>query len=190
MNELWALPFGLKRLQLILLLVSQTAQACPQCDRLARVPQIGTSGSLSRTLGSTPLSRRQGRAPTSLYVSIPSSTHSKWGPRQVACPLCALGGAKGWCVSTWHHHQPPSRPIPASNMGKSPWSCCWFFCLCGCTMWHAGSWFLDQGSNPCSLQRQHGVLTTRPPGKSLALLSVWVLRVPSKTQVPVAPRCK
>ena len=59
MNEPRALPFELKRLWLIQLLVSQTAQACPQCDRLARVPQIRTSGSLSRTLRSTPF-RMQG----------------------------------------------------------------------------------------------------------------------------------
>lgn len=54
----------------------------------------------------------------------------------------------------------------------------------------AGPHFPDQGSNPCSLQQKHRVPTTRPPGKSLALLSVQVLRVPSKTQVPVAPCCK
>lgn len=144
MNEPRALPFELKRLWLIQLLVSQTAQACPQCDRLARVPQIRTSGSLSRTLRSTPSLPDAGpgllhlRAP----VSIPFSTHSKWGPRQVACPLCALGGAKGWCVSTWHHHQPPSQAIPESNMGKSSWSCSFFFFEgggCCYTKWHAGS---------------------------------------------------
>ena len=31
----------------------------------------------------------------------------------------------------------------------------------------AGSYFPDQGSNPCSLQWKHGILTTGPPGKSL-----------------------
>ena len=31
----------------------------------------------------------------------------------------------------------------------------------------AGSYFPDQGSNPCSLQWTHGILTTGPPGKSL-----------------------
>ena len=34
-------------------------------------------------------------------------------------------------------------------------------------MWHAGYYFPDQGSNPCSLHWKHGVLTTGPSsGKS------------------------
>ena len=31
---------------------------------------------------------------------------------------------------------------------------------------HAGSYFPDQGWNPCPLQWKHGFLTTGPPGKS------------------------
>ena len=32
-------------------------------------------------------------------------------------------------------------------------------------MWHAGSYFSDQGSNPCPLQWKNGVLTTGRPRK-------------------------
>ena len=39
--------------------------------------------------------------------------------------------------------------------------------LFGHAMWHARSYFLDKGSNPCPLQWKHGVLTTKPPGNSL-----------------------
>lgn len=34
---------------------------------------------------------------------------------------------------------------------------------------HVGSWFPNQGSNPCHLQWKHRVLTTRPLGKCLSL---------------------
>ena len=37
----------------------------------------------------------------------------------------------------------------------------------GYTLWHAGSQFPDQGSNPRPLQWNCRVLTTGPPGKSL-----------------------
>ena len=33
--------------------------------------------------------------------------------------------------------------------------------------WLVGSWFPDQGSNPCPLQWKRGVLTTGLPGKSV-----------------------
>ena len=33
-------------------------------------------------------------------------------------------------------------------------------------LWHAGSEFLDQGLNSCTLKWKHGVLTTGPPGKA------------------------
>ena len=45
-----------------------------------------------------------------------------------------------------------------------------FLFLFGCTAWHAGSWFPDQGLNPCPLQWKWGVLITGPPGKSLNIL--------------------
>ena len=38
--------------------------------------------------------------------------------------------------------------------------------LSGRTTWHTGSYFPDQGWNPCPLQRKLKVLTTGPPGKS------------------------
>ena len=41
------------------------------------------------------------------------------------------------------------------------------FFLLGRALWHAGSQFPDQGSNPYPLQWNNGVLTTGPPGKSL-----------------------
>ena len=41
-----------------------------------------------------------------------------------------------------------------------------FFSLFGLAAWHVGSYFPDQGSNPCPLQWTLGALTTRPPGKS------------------------
>ena len=48
-----------------------------------------------------------------------------------------------------------------------------FFFFFGHTMWHLGSWFPDQGWNPCPLHWKHGVWTTGPPGKfPLGLLSV------------------
>ena len=40
-----------------------------------------------------------------------------------------------------------------------------FFFFCGTTRW-VGSQFLDQGSNPCPLNWQHGIPTTGSPGKS------------------------
>ena len=39
----------------------------------------------------------------------------------------------------------------------------------GCTMWHAGSWFPDLGSNLCPLHWKCRVLTTILPGKSIFL---------------------
>ena len=36
-------------------------------------------------------------------------------------------------------------------------------------MWHAGSWFPNQGLNPCCLQWKYRVLTTGSQGKSLIL---------------------
>ena len=41
------------------------------------------------------------------------------------------------------------------------------FLLFGHATWHAGSLFPDQWLNLRALQRKHGILTTRPPGKSL-----------------------
>ena len=35
---------------------------------------------------------------------------------------------------------------------------------------HVGSWFPNQGSNPCPMHWEHGVLTTGPPGKSLCVV--------------------
>ena len=42
-----------------------------------------------------------------------------------------------------------------------------FFFLFGHAVWHVGSEFPDQGSNPCPLQWKHGVPTTGLPGKSV-----------------------
>ena len=43
----------------------------------------------------------------------------------------------------------------------------WFFvCLFGHATQHVGSWFPEQGSDPCLLQCEHGDLTTRLPGES------------------------
>ena len=39
--------------------------------------------------------------------------------------------------------------------------------------WHVGSYFPNQGSNPCPLQWKYGVLTTGPPGKSLSRFLIW-----------------
>ena len=39
------------------------------------------------------------------------------------------------------------------------------FCF-RCAMQHVGSYFHDQGSNPCPPQWKRGVLSTEPPGKS------------------------
>ena len=39
----------------------------------------------------------------------------------------------------------------------------------GCAMWYVGSYFPDQGLNPCPLHLKGRVLTTGPPGKSLTL---------------------
>ena len=44
------------------------------------------------------------------------------------------------------------------------------------TQQHAGSWFSDQGLNPCPLQWKHGVLTTGPPHKSLSFRGFFVCR--------------
>ena len=46
------------------------------------------------------------------------------------------------------------------------------FCFAHATR-HAGSYFPDQGSNPCPLQWKHGVLTIGPPGKSQFVHSNW-----------------
>ena len=40
-----------------------------------------------------------------------------------------------------------------------------FFLFLPCHAWHVGSYFPDQGSNPCPLQWKYGTLTSRPPGK-------------------------
>ena len=41
--------------------------------------------------------------------------------------------------------------------------------------WHIGSYFPDQGSNPCSLQWKHNILTTGQPGKALSPISLIVI---------------
>ena len=41
----------------------------------------------------------------------------------------------------------------------------------GLTMWHTGSQFPSQGSNPCPVQWKRGVLTTVPPEKSQRLIT-------------------
>ena len=52
-------------------------------------------------------------------------------------------------------------------------------------MWHAGSYFPNQGWNPCFLQWKHGVLTTGLPGKSQCspffffLTFMYLLAVPA-----------
>ena len=42
-----------------------------------------------------------------------------------------------------------------------------FFFFC-CATWLAGSYFPEQGSNPCPRQWKHGVLNSGPPGNSQA----------------------
>ena len=44
----------------------------------------------------------------------------------------------------------------------------YLFIYFGCTTWHVGSQFPNQGSNPRPLQWERRVLTAGPPGKSLA----------------------
>ena len=44
----------------------------------------------------------------------------------------------------------------------------------GCAWWHAGSYFPDQGSNPCPLQWKRSVLTIGPQGKSQQCLKFEV----------------
>ena len=48
----------------------------------------------------------------------------------------------------------------------SPYLCHSFFSSFGQATRLAGSYFPDQGSNPCPLQWKRGVLTAGPPGKS------------------------
>ena len=55
----------------------------------------------------------------------------------------------------------------------------------GHTVWVAGSWFLDQGSNLCPLQGKCGVLTTGPPGNSLRMSNLPLLVVSSITESSV-----
>ena len=58
---------------------------------------------------------------------------------------------------------------------------CSFFCFCFLVFCHStglvGSWFPDQGSNPCPLQWKHRFLTTGPPGNALrmCLLSTYYM---------------
>ena len=47
-----------------------------------------------------------------------------------------------------------------------------FFFFFGCTTWHAGSQFHNQGWNPCPLQQKYRIITTGSPGKSLKCLSL------------------
>ena len=47
--------------------------------------------------------------------------------------------------------------------------------LFGHTAWPVGSWFPDQGSNPCPLHWKLGVLVIEPPGKSSSLLFKGIL---------------
>ena len=44
----------------------------------------------------------------------------------------------------------------------------------GHTTWRVGSWFPDQGLNPCPLPWRHGVPTTGPPGKALSLVFLFI----------------
>ena len=41
--------------------------------------------------------------------------------------------------------------------------------------WHRGSYFPDQGLNPCSLQWKRNILTTGEPGKALSPISLIVV---------------
>ena len=56
-----------------------------------------------------------------------------------------------------------------------------FLFFFGCTVWHVGSYFPDQGLNPRPLHWKHGVLTTGPPGKSQTPLIQWQLSLGKKS---------
>ena len=63
---------------------------------------------------------------------------------------------------------------PYYSKGRPAASACeslfFFFFFFGCTMWHVGSQFPDQGLNSCPLHWKHWVLTIGLPVKSRSLL--------------------
>ena len=46
----------------------------------------------------------------------------------------------------------------------------YYYYYYGHAVQHEGSWFPDEGSNPCPLHWERGVLTTGPPGKSHSII--------------------
>ena len=87
----------------------------------------------------------------------------KWGESQVSCMSWPWKlHTIIYIISYWLH-----RSFPLSMRGITQGHAyqeaeiieghLFFF---GCATWHEGSWFPDQGLNPCSLQWKQGVLTT------------------------------
>lgn len=150
-----------------------------QCDRLAWCPRDQDSVPFQDPqIDSLPSGGRAPALHLRAPVSIPS-THSKWGPRQVACPLCAFGGAKGWCEHWAPSPAPHPTPFLSLVWASHPGPAASFLAGGRVAATPRGMQDLSSsgpGIKPMFLQRQRGVLTTRLPGKSLALLSVRVLR--------------
>ena len=53
----------------------------------------------------------------------------------------------------------------------------YFIYFFGCTVRLVGSWFPDQGSNPCPPQWKHRVLTTGLPGNSQGIIIIYILKM-------------
>ena len=53
-----------------------------------------------------------------------------------------------------------------SSLILQEYYCIVLYCIFGCTMRHAGSWFPNQELNLCLLQWEHGLSATGPPRKS------------------------
>ena len=76
-----------------------------------------------------------------------------------------------FCVHPWkHYHNQDSKYIyhPFEVRIRTEWNLLeeYLYLFLGRTVWHVGSQFPDQGSNPCPLHWKCRVLTTGPPGKS------------------------
>ena len=88
---------------------------------------------------------------------------------------------KMWCPNNWTTREFTKYTyLRGRDIYKAILHFKTFIYFFGHTKRHVGSWFPDQGSNLHLLHWEHGILTTRPPGKSL-----YYFKKEKKKRIPI-----
>ena len=112
------------------------------------------------------------RSVTGLRIVRVKNDMGPWSSLKIGKhPWCGAGRGKVTVIQSFlmtapmqRHHWLLKSPRPGSAQPISNQN--WLFLFFDHTMWHVGSQFPNQGSNPSPLHWKCRVLTTRPPGKS------------------------